>query len=82
VNHHDPHYRKIESALGIESTAKLGEVLFELRADTMPDYARLNLDKALKYIIRAGCKDGQSWVKDVDKAINFLTRAKTGRWAK
>jgi hypothetical protein len=79
---HDPHYQKIEKALGIESTAKLGEVLFELRAGAVPDAARLNMDKALKYIIRAGLKEGQPWEKDLDKAINFLTRAKTGDWAK
>ena len=39
-----------------------------------------NLGNALKYIARAGNKDGESREKDLTKAISYLTREKEGRW--
>jgi len=38
-----------------------------------------NLD-ALKYLCRAGKKDGESKETDLRKAISYLTREKDGRW--
>lgn len=51
-----------------------------MRGGDIPHLAAFNLALALKYILRAGKKEGQSWRKDIDKARNYLHRASTGRW--
>ena len=40
----------------------------------------LNLAMATKHIMRAGSKKDNDSVKEIEKAINYLTRAKTGAW--
>lgn len=37
---------------------------------------------AVKYLLRCGAKQGESWQDDVAKAENYLHRARTGEWMK
>lgn len=39
-----------------------------------------NAVRALKYLLRAGLKDGEDAEKDLRKAANYMHRAETGRW--
>jgi len=50
------------------------------RNDSIPDIKLISLAMALKYIMRAGLKDGEPWQKDIEKAVNLLNRALTGEW--
>ncbi len=38
------------------------------------------IGNALKYLLRAGEKDGETWMDDIAKAENYLHRARTGEW--
>ena len=44
-----------------------------------PAYA---IGNAVKYLLRCGAKQGESWRDDVAKAENYLHRALTGEWMK
>ena len=44
-----------------------------------PAYA---IGNAVKYLLRCGSKQGESWRDDVAKAENYLHRARTGEWMK
>lgn len=79
---HDEHYRKIEST-GIEPIAIM-ESLIERLIESGFDPARaLNVCLAQKHITRAGMKnDNNDVTKEIEKAINYLTRATTGEWKK
>lgn len=44
-----------------------------------PAYA---IGNAVKYLLRCGAKQGESWRDDVAKAENYLHRARTGEWMK
>lgn len=71
---HDEHYAKmkIQPQDIMEQRATPGE--------GMSNEENLRVTQALKYVLRAGHKDGQPWKKDIEKAINYLTRALTGEW--
>lgn len=72
---HDAHYKRKHEPIEVM------DELFELRAH-MPNRFRSNLDRATKYILRCGLKgDEVKWQEDIDKAINYLQRAKTGKWS-
>ncbi len=72
---HDGHYvRKHEPIQVIEE-------LEMMAPDDMPRVMRLLLSHARKYVLRIGQKgDRKQWEQDIDKAINYLVRAKTGKW--
>lgn len=53
---------------------------YVVSGDTLPGRASFCIGNALKYIIRAGRKDGESWRDDIAKAKNYLNRALTGEW--
>ena len=42
--------------------------------------ARHHIAVAVAYQMRAGMKEGQDWRKDLEKAENYLHRARTGLW--
>ena len=46
----------------------------------IPRNALDNIVYALKYLLRAGFKQGQPWRKEVTKSLNHLYRALTGEW--
>ena len=49
--------------------------------EKLPRKAAYNVGNAIKYLLRAGLKDGESWEDDVAKAENYLHRARTGVWS-
>ena len=73
-NAHDEHYasKVIEPILVIEqvmSTAK-----------EVPEEARYSVGQAIRYLMRVGTKAGEDWRKELDKAENYIHRARTGQW--
>ena len=75
-DNHDNHYskQKFEPIDIIEQ-----KVIEWIEAGVPPEKA-YNLGQTLKYIFRAGLKDDLT--KELDKALNYLTRAQTGEWRK
>lgn len=74
---HDKHY----SQKAIEPIEVIEETIERLFGKIAPNSA-YNVGQSLKYILRAGLKDGESVDKDLDKALNYLTRGVTGGWRK
>ena len=72
---HDSHYsqKAIEPILVIEETIKR----LEGKLDSIKAY---NVAQSLKYILRAGLKEGESVEKDLDKALNYLHRGVKDTW--
>lgn len=78
MNNHDDHYTKlpIEPIDVMEQRAKTNNKVMN-----GPDRTQcLHLALSIKYIMRAGWKEGQHWTKDIRKAQNHLHRALTGEW--
>lgn len=75
-NKYDNHYasKDIEPILVIEETI---DRLIDADFDTKGSY---NVAQALKYILRAGTKEGESVDKDLAKALNYLYRGIKGEW--
>lgn len=48
--------------------------------EAIPRKAAYMIGNALKYLLRAGAKPGESWEDDVRKAENYLHRAHAGKW--
>lgn len=48
--------------------------------EKLPRNAAYSIGNAIKYLLRVGLKDGESWEDDVAKAENYLHRARTGVW--
>lgn len=73
---HDKHYaqKEIEPIQVIEET-------IERLTDKLDPKAVFNIGQSLKYLLRAGLKEGESVEKDLDKAFNYLHRAIKGEWA-
>jgi hypothetical protein len=46
----------------------------------IPRKAIFPICNAVKYLLRCGAKQGESWRDDVAKAENYLHRARTGEW--
>lgn len=53
-----------------------------VRREALPRAAAYCVGNALKYLLRAGNKPGESWRDDLAKAENYLHRALTGAWLK
>ena len=73
---HRDHYANMRT-----ESIKIMEEIIEDNVE-VPMKARLNLAMAQKHLKRAGTKNGEPWEKDIEKAINYLTRALTGEWIK
>lgn len=48
--------------------------------ENIPRRAAYAIGNAIKYLLRAGKKQGEDWQDDVEKAENYLHRAHTGEW--
>ena len=48
----------------------------------VPAKVRLCIAQALRYLMRAGTKQGEDWKKELSKAENYIHRARTGEWIK
>lgn len=48
----------------------------------IPAKARLCIAQAIRYLMRAGTKQGEDWKKELSKAENYIHRARTGEWIK
>ena len=71
----DSHYKKdIEPILVIEETIER-----LVKSGYEPKKAYL-VGQSLKYILRAGLKDGENIEKDIFKAFNYLHRSIRGVW--
>ena len=73
---YDSHYaeQEIEPILVQEQVSK------HLAKIGVPPERAIHITTAIKYQMRAGIKDGESWEKDIKKAENYLHRARTGKW--
>lgn len=74
---HDEHYKREHEPIEvIEEISRLRGIMGLLDPSTI-----LNIAFATKYVLRIGLKgDITTTHQDIDKAINYLTRAKTGLW--
>lgn len=79
MDNHDEHYRNIEQS-GIEPIRIMEELHKRLLLQGVEPEKALNIALAQKHITRAGMKAGNDWGREIEKAINYLTRAKTGEW--
>lgn len=68
------HYDKC----GIETINIIESVVSRENIPRKPAYC---IGNAIKYLLRLGLKDGESWEEDVAKAENYLHRARTGEWS-
>ena len=71
---HDDHY----ADKSIQPIDEIEEVM-EKNTD-IPVKNRYSVAQSIKYIRRAGTKEGEDWKKDLRKAMNYLNRAITGEW--
>ena len=46
----------------------------------VPASSALDITLAQKHITRASVKAGEDYTKEIQKAINYLTRSFTGKW--
>lgn len=74
MNKHDEHYKD----QGNYEPIKIIEHF--LKATDLPPLVAYHLTHVLRYILRAGSKDGQPWAKDLEKALNYMYRAVNGSW--
>ena len=75
-NANDQHYanKEIEPILVQE---QIMETVSEV-----PAKSRLCIAQAIRYLMRAGTKQGEDWKKELSKAENYIHRARTGEWIK
>lgn len=73
------HY-DMEISSGPVETIEILEAV--VRREALPRAAAYCVGNALKYLLRAGNKPGESWKDDIAKAENYLHRALTGVWLK
>ena len=78
----DEHYRKIEDGSQTEPIIIMEELCERLTDAGVDPKAVVNIVMAQKHITRASVKSGEDWKKEIQKSINYLTRASTGEWAK
>ena len=75
---HDSHYQKEDVSEPIQI---IEETIRRLNND--PNIGPLlpyHVGQTLKYILRAGSKEGEPVIKDLQKALNYLHRAMKGEW--
>lgn len=75
---HDSHYKRVEVSEPIEIIEDLMEQHWHRNG--IPPKAAYSIGNAIKYLLRAGLKEGQPYKKDLDKAMNYIHRAKEGEW--
>ncbi len=75
---HDKHYKRPNVSEAIEIIEDL--MVQHWQKNAVPPQASYHISNALKYLLRAGLKEGQPYHKDLDKAMNYIHRAKTGKW--
>jgi hypothetical protein len=71
---HDDHY----AAMGIQPVDVQEQIL--LADSALSTVEKHHIAEAVAYLMRAGLKEGQDWRKDLDKAMNYIHRARNGRW--
>ena len=71
---HDKHYaeKEIEPILVIEQVMDC--------VSEVPAKSRYAMAQAIRYLMRAGGKVGEDWRKELEKAENYIHRARTGQW--
>lgn len=78
----DEHYRSIENGSQTEPIVIMEELIKRLISGGVPGDSALNMAMAQKHLTRASVKAGEGWEKEIQKSINYLTRAVTGDWVK
>ena len=75
---HDNHYQK-EGQL--EPIDIIEETILRLnRVDSLGPVLPYHVGQTLKYLLRAGSKEQEPAIKDLQKALNYLHRAVKGKW--
>lgn len=79
-NNHDDHYKNFEKVLGHQPITVMEAVACNGLPQEFHAQAKRNLHvaMAIKYLLRLGSKDEAN--KEINKAENFLYRARTGSW--
>ena len=78
MDKHDSHYKRTAVSEPIEIIEDL--MVKHWHRASMPPEAAYSLGNAVKYVLRAGLKQGQDYKKDLEKAMNYLNRAISGEW--
>ena len=78
----DEHYRSIEGSSATEPIVIMEELADRLIAAGVPAAAVTNIILGQKHVTRASVKSGEDWRKEIQKSINYFTRAVTGDWIK
>jgi len=78
----DVHYRDIENSGDPEPIVIQESLMDRLVKAGVPTRRALDIVMGQKHISRAGVKKGEDWSKEIQKAINYLTRGLTGEWIK
>ena len=74
MDKHDKHYQ----GQGPYEPIKVIEHF--LKVTGVPPLVAYSLGQVLRYILRAGQKEGQPWQKDIEKGLNYMHRALKGEW--
>lgn len=82
MSNHDEHYRRIEEGGLIEPIERMeSTICLGIPQEHHATLRRnLNLAMADKHMSRAGEKAGEDANKEIEKAENYLCRARTGSW--
>jgi hypothetical protein len=80
MSNHDDHYKNFEKVLGHQPITVMEAVACNGLPQEFHAQAKQNLlvAMAIKYLLRLGHKDEAD--KEINKAENFLYRARTGSW--
>ena len=73
---YDDHYRSKE----IEPILVIEETIERLVKSGLEPKDAYNVGQSLKYILRAGDKEGEDVKKDIFKALSYLHRGARGEW--
>jgi hypothetical protein len=74
MSNHDDHYSKMKI-----QPVDVQEQILAQESGLTPTQKH-HICEAIAYQMRAGLKEGQDWRKDLEKAENYLHRARTGKW--
>jgi hypothetical protein len=74
MSNHDDHYSKTTI-----QPVDVQEQILNAESGLTPTQKH-HICEAIAYQMRAGLKEGQDWRKDLEKAENYLHRARTGKW--
>ena len=74
---HDKHYDEVKKNSGFEPVEVIESIASN---ENLNGQVKSCFMQMVKYMLRAGHKDGEGLSKEVDKVYNYAYRAKYGKW--